>query len=66
MLFNKKTTKKKSAGKKYLFPYMQDFAGSMIKVLSLSTQDSPTLVDYNLKKEILKVSLYPVFGLKLS
>jgi hypothetical protein len=45
---------------------MQDFAGSMIKVLSLSTQDSPTLVDYNLKKEILKVSLYPVFGIKLS
>ena len=29
----------------------------MIKVLSLSTQESPTLVDYSLKKEILKVNL---------
>ena len=44
-----------SAAKKYLVPYLADFVFAMIKVLSISPQESPTLVDFALKSEIIKV-----------
>ena len=36
-------------------PYLADFVFAMIKVLSISPQESPTLVDFALKSEIIKV-----------
>ena len=44
-----------SAAKKYLVPYLADFVFAMIKVLSVSPQESSTLVDFALKSEIIKV-----------
>lgn len=57
-----------SVGKKYLFPYLNDFIVSMIKVMSLSIAESPNLIDYNLKKEILKslTTLLKTFPKKLT
>lgn len=43
-----------TAGKKYLFPYMNDFMFAMIKALSLTPAESVNLVDNALKSEIIK------------
>lgn len=46
-----------TAAKKYLFPYMNDFILAMIKVMSLTANESPDLVNDALKSEIIKVSV---------
>lgn len=43
-----------TAGKKYLFPYMNDFMLAMVKALSMSGADAVNLVDNALKSEIIK------------
>ncbi len=43
-----------SAGKKYLFPYMNDFVFAMVKALSLPAHEAATLVDDSLKSQIVK------------
>ena len=45
-----------TAAKKYLFPYMNDFIIAMIKVMSLTPNESPDLVNDALKCDIIKVS----------
>ena len=42
-----------SAGKKYLFPYMNDFVFAMVKTMSLSEAETPTLVDDSLKSQVI-------------
>lgn len=44
-----------TAGKKYLFRFIPDFTCAMIKVLSLSPEESANIVDNTLKREIIKV-----------
>ncbi len=43
-----------STGRKYLFPYMNDFVFAMVKALSLSGREVPALVDDSLKSQIVK------------
>lgn len=43
-----------TAGKKYLFPYMNDFMLAMVKALSMNAADAANLVDNALRSEIIK------------
>ncbi len=58
----------KTAGKRFLFPFMNDFTLAMIKALSISIKDSPALMDNSLKTEIIKAltSLLKSFPKKLT
>lgn len=43
-----------SVGKKYLYPYVPDFVFAMIKAISLGENESQNVIDFSLKKEIVK------------
>ncbi|RNA14456.1 importin-9 [Brachionus plicatilis] len=57
-----------NAGKKYLYRFIPDYVYAMLKVISLNPSESASLIDFSLKKEILKAFtiLFKSFSKKLA